>query len=253
MDDSSEMNSEDADKSEESCNNFSYYTNGSDGSDDGASTPEMQNTSDRDQTSQVPVSVYSPTLIIEPVIYKDRTFHVVRDDYLVGGSKQRGMVPLLENSESKEFVYAGPNNGYAQIALAYAAQLTGKKCTLFVAKTRREQESKTQKNNKCHRCGHINNLDDFICQSCCRVLGSVMVECPRCGQFNHEKGNNCTQCGLPLQEKHIDCPACRYVNAFHEIYCQNCTHILGKTAICPVCSISIVANVLYCSSCGNKI
>ena len=81
---------------------------------------------------------YSPKLRIEAVMHKDKVFHVVRDDYLVGGSKQRGMVPLLQNSEFQEFVYGGPNNGYAQIALAYAAQLTGKKCTLFVAKIKRD-------------------------------------------------------------------------------------------------------------------
>ena len=82
--------------------------------------------------------IYSPELIIEPAQHGHKTFNVIRDDYLTGGSKQRGMVPLLLNSPMSEFVYAGPNSGYAQIALAYAAQITKKNCTLFVAKTKRD-------------------------------------------------------------------------------------------------------------------
>ena len=110
-------------------------------------TPEIENTTENVE-SKVPVSVYSPPFKIEPVYYNNKTFHVFRDDHLVGGSKQRGMVPLLENSDNQEFVYGGPNNGYAQIALAYAAQLTRKKCTLFVARTRREHPFTTKARKK---------------------------------------------------------------------------------------------------------
>lgn len=80
---------------------------------------------------------YNPPLVIIPCYYQHKVFNVIRDDFLIGGSKQRGMVPLLENSTAEEFVYAGPNNGFAQIALAYAAKLTNKKCTLFVARIKK--------------------------------------------------------------------------------------------------------------------
>lgn len=75
---------------------------------------------------------YNPKLVIEPIKYEEKTFYVVRDDYLIGGTKQRGVVPLINNSNKRKFVYAGPNNGYAQIALAYACQLCDKKCVIFV-------------------------------------------------------------------------------------------------------------------------
>lgn len=81
---------------------------------------------------------YSPPLVIEPTYHGNRCFNVIRDDYLVGGTKQRGMIPLLKNSINDEFVYAGPNSGFAQVALAYAAKKTGKHCTLFIAKMRKD-------------------------------------------------------------------------------------------------------------------
>lgn len=87
-----------------------------------------------DKTEFVDPDIYNPKLIIRPIIYNQKTYNVIRDDYLVGGTKQRGMIPYLESSRSKEFVYAGPTNGYAQVALAYAAYLTGRKATLIVNK-----------------------------------------------------------------------------------------------------------------------
>jgi len=78
--------------------------------------------------------IYNPQLIIDPIVFNQKTYHVVRDDYLCGGTKQRGLVPLMENSPATEFVYAGPTTGYAQVALAYAAKLTGKKATIIINK-----------------------------------------------------------------------------------------------------------------------
>jgi len=59
---------------------------------------------------------------------------VVRDDFLKAGSKQRALIPILKNHAAKEFVYAGPIYGYAQVALSYTAKLAGKKATLFLEK-----------------------------------------------------------------------------------------------------------------------
>lgn len=58
---------------------------------------------------------------------------VVRDDELVGGSKVRFLLPLLENLEPGEYVYAGPCYGYAQIALAEVCRMLGYSATVFVA------------------------------------------------------------------------------------------------------------------------
>jgi hypothetical protein len=90
----------------------------------------------------IPNELYNPDIIIIPTRYHkteqtnriDITFNVVRDDFLIGGTKQRGMVPLLELTDKREYIYAGPVYGYAQIALAYAAYLTHKKGTVFVEK-----------------------------------------------------------------------------------------------------------------------
>lgn len=57
---------------------------------------------------------------------------VVREDLLPGGTKARYLIHLFEQHD--EVVYATPAYGGAQVALAYCAQLTGKRATLFVAK-----------------------------------------------------------------------------------------------------------------------
>ena len=63
---------------------------------------------------------------------------VVRDDLIQGGSKRRVLAPVMENLRNRhgysEFVYGGPAEGYAQLALAYAAQEIGANATYFVAK-----------------------------------------------------------------------------------------------------------------------
>jgi 1-aminocyclopropane-1-carboxylate deaminase/D-cysteine desulfhydrase-like pyridoxal-dependent ACC family enzyme len=63
---------------------------------------------------------------------KEVKLFIVRDDYLIGGTKQRIMKKVIEGSQCKEFIYAGPVYGYAQIALAYAGKLLNRRITLFV-------------------------------------------------------------------------------------------------------------------------
>lgn len=58
-------------------------------------------------------------------------YRVVRDDLVPGGTKARVISCLFD--EHMEYVYAGPCQGYAQVALAYAARWAGKQATLFVA------------------------------------------------------------------------------------------------------------------------
>jgi hypothetical protein len=65
-----------------------------------------------------------------------RIFNIVRDDVLIGGTKQRIMgAIILANPDCDEFVYAGPFQGYAQVALAYVAKLLNKKATLFLSES----------------------------------------------------------------------------------------------------------------------
>lgn len=61
---------------------------------------------------------------------------VVRDDLLPGGSKRRALTPLLAELAAQgfeEFVFGGPAEGYAQLALAHSANDVGVLATYFVA------------------------------------------------------------------------------------------------------------------------
>lgn len=65
---------------------------------------------------------------------------VVRDDDLPGGTKQAALMDFLESIDASEFIYAGPRQGYAQIALAAACAALGRKATLFVAASKEPHE-----------------------------------------------------------------------------------------------------------------
>ncbi len=69
----------------------------------------------------------------QPVVIEDWDgIRVVRDDLVPGGTKARVVHLLFDHRE--EYVYAGPCQGYAQVALAYACREHGKRATLFCAK-----------------------------------------------------------------------------------------------------------------------
>lgn len=68
-----------------------------------------------------------------PVLETHAGVVVVRDDLLPGGSKARFLVPWMTEQAAREFVYAGPAFGAAQVALAIAAKQCGKKARLYVA------------------------------------------------------------------------------------------------------------------------
>ena len=62
--------------------------------------------------------------------------NVFRDDVLEGGTKQRAMGVMIRDSSADRFVYAGPAEGYAQVALAYVCKLYGKKSTVVLPRRR---------------------------------------------------------------------------------------------------------------------
>lgn len=66
---------------------------------------------------------------------------VVRDDLLQGGTKQRGLVPLLAGLPEKEFVMPAANDGMGQVALAVAAGMLGKTGTVFIAQRAKESKA----------------------------------------------------------------------------------------------------------------
>lgn len=69
----------------------------------------------------------------EPEIRIHRGLAVVRDDLIPGGTKRRVLGAIMAAAPQEEFVFGGPRQGYAQVALAYAARDIGKWATFFLA------------------------------------------------------------------------------------------------------------------------
>lgn len=69
------------------------------------------------------------------------TMQLIDESHLPGGSKQRIITHTLKNLpiEKTEVVYAGPKNGYAQVALSYCCRMLGKKATIFVDATQHDE------------------------------------------------------------------------------------------------------------------
>lgn len=86
------------------------------------------------KSKSIPEELYNDKIIIQPYTYNKISFNVFADHLLIGGTKQRALVPYMKSIKKNIFIYAGPTTGYAQIALAYAAQLTKKKVILFLRK-----------------------------------------------------------------------------------------------------------------------
>lgn len=59
-------------------------------------------------------------MLPDPVIEMHEGIFVVRDDLIPGGTKQRVLERWLPEMGPAEYVYAGPREGYAQVALAEA-------------------------------------------------------------------------------------------------------------------------------------
>jgi hypothetical protein len=90
-----------------------------------------------DVADEVVGAELNPPLIIDfnvNVTERNCSVNVIRDDYLLGGTKQRAMGTYLDSKMENEFVYAGPVCGAAQVALAYACKCKNKKCTIIVSK-----------------------------------------------------------------------------------------------------------------------
>jgi len=73
---------------------------------------------------------------LETFTVNGKSISVVRDDLLTGGTKEAALLSFIEALPQRELVYAGPRQGYAQIALAAACQATGRKATLFIAQSK---------------------------------------------------------------------------------------------------------------------
>lgn len=69
---------------------------------------------------------------LTPIVKTHDGIRVVRDDLFPGGTKARFIPWLFERCD--ELVYASPNEGGAQTAIAHVAKRLGKRATIFIAK-----------------------------------------------------------------------------------------------------------------------
>ena len=78
-----------------------------------------------------------PKIVIEPIFYKDKIFHLIQDTYLPAGTKQRGwrFFQDLRKQGITEVVTYGTVYGYGQVATAWCCQKVGLRCTLFLPYT----------------------------------------------------------------------------------------------------------------------
>lgn len=77
---------------------------------------------------------WSPPVLLSRLPTAKGSITVVRDDRLKGGTKQRAAIPCLQhmiNEGAREFVYASPFSGFAQIALAVSCEAINVRCTIF--------------------------------------------------------------------------------------------------------------------------
>lgn len=74
----------------------------------------------------------NPPILTSQVREGSKTYTVYDDGQCIGGSKQRLLGRLIGLMPEKELIYAGPDGGIAQVALAYTARLWGKKATIFL-------------------------------------------------------------------------------------------------------------------------
>lgn len=91
-------------------------------------------------------AIYSPTVktewhTVQRASGTSFQVQVVRDDLLPGGTKQRGLVPLLRSMPEREFIMPAANDGLGQVALAYSAGLLGKSATIVVAARAKETKA----------------------------------------------------------------------------------------------------------------
>lgn len=74
-------------------------------------------------------------LIDKLVSSRGHDFHVLREDLLIGGTKQRAAfqyVTLMKKAGVEELCYASPFAGFAQVALAVCCQALALPCHIFV-------------------------------------------------------------------------------------------------------------------------
>lgn len=84
---------------------------------------------------------FSPPITTRQYLCNGAHVALLSDHELPGGTKQRGAVPWVaamcrDDPNIREIVYAGPNTGLAQVAIAMAARAAGIKATIFIPRAK---------------------------------------------------------------------------------------------------------------------
>lgn len=77
-------------------------------------------------------SITNPRIQVIPITEGVNTYRLIDDGVCIGGTKQRLLGRIVREIPAAELIYAGPDGGIAQVALAYTALLWGKKATIFL-------------------------------------------------------------------------------------------------------------------------
>lgn len=83
---------------------------------------------------QLPADL-NPHIVITEHEHEGKKFRVVRDDMLLGGTKQRVMNQIY-SAHPEGIIYPGPAHGFAQVALALGAKLNNSRTTVLIPKWR---------------------------------------------------------------------------------------------------------------------
>jgi hypothetical protein len=76
---------------------------------------------------------FNPDIVITEHKVNYGSVNVIRDDMLEGSTKQRALYEWIKSyKDTKEFVYAGPDNGHGQLSISIICNALSKKTTLFL-------------------------------------------------------------------------------------------------------------------------
>ena len=80
------------------------------------------------KSTKPPKILYNPLPYIQPIRMFDKKFFIIRDDFIIGGTKARAAIPYFQqalnhNNAIKRVIQIGAPNGYGQVACAYALYL----------------------------------------------------------------------------------------------------------------------------------
>ncbi|MEM0353936.1 MAG: hypothetical protein QXW79_00005, partial [Thermoplasmata archaeon] len=97
---------------------------------------------------KIPTELYNPPIEIQTIIHNFRKLYIIRDDKIIGGTKNRAMIQYIqqllnENPNINELVYAGASNGYGQVAVSNTLYLLKStiKLTIFYRKNDIDEDS----------------------------------------------------------------------------------------------------------------